>query len=54
MLLGAIHHMKMIFILQYTFICPIVLKHLELNTLKNGDSTILKLNFKTFLVSERN
>ena len=46
MLLGAIHHMKMIFILQYTFTCPKVLKtprikHIEkwrLNDTQNSTS----------------
>ena len=46
MLLGAIHHMKMIFILQYTFVCPKVLKtpcikHIEnwrLNDTQNSTS----------------
>ena len=42
MLLGAIHHMKMIFILQYTIICPKVLKTPWIKHIEKGDSTILK------------
>ena len=56
MLLGAIHHMKMIFILQYTFICPKVLKTPRIKHIEKWRATqrYSKLNFKTFLVSERN
>ena len=64
MLLGAIHHMKMIFILQYTFICPIVLKtpwikHIEksekwrLNDTQNSTSKHFKYQKEIKIINQK-
>ena len=61
MLLVAIHHMKMIFILQYTFVCPKFLKtswikHIEnwrLNDTQNSTSKHFKYQKEIKIINKK-